>query len=162
MKMRGTDKDLISKAELGRRVGLSRARIDRLVADGLPLHDGRIDYPEAAAWIADHVDPIRQEAAKGTASLNELRREREAVKVETSRLELARIRGELIDKKLVKRFISERVGMERAAWLSWASAAAGRLATALNVDHGHLFSLLEGEVRKQLQFLADKKLGQSQ
>ena len=73
-------------------------------------------------------------------------------------VELAKARGELIERKAVKRFLAERGRMERDSWLAWASAVSARLAASLGVDHGKLFALIEDEVRAQLRYLAEKPL----
>ena len=44
----------------------------------------------------------------GTASLNELRRQREAQKLEAGRLELQRAAGQVIERSVVLRFIADR------------------------------------------------------
>lgn len=119
MKMRAKNL-LISQTEFLRRAGFSRSRFKVLVAEGLPLHDGKIDFTEANAWVAANIDPARRNGWQG-ASLNDLRREREEIRVETSKFELAKARGELVERKAVKKFLAERARMERDQWLSWAS-----------------------------------------
>jgi hypothetical protein len=155
--MSGTHKELISKAEFARRAGLSRARVDRLVADGLPLEDGKVAQAKALAWIEANIDPVRKDNWQN-GSLNDLRRERERVKIEQQKLELAKARGELVERKAVKKFIAERARMERDSWLAWASAVSARLAASLGADHGRLFAALEEETRTQLRYLAEKPL----
>jgi hypothetical protein len=66
--------------------------------------------------------------------------------------------GELIERALVKNFISARARMERDRWLSWVSAVSARLASSLGADHGRLFAALEGEVRDHLRELAEAPL----
>lgn len=45
----------ISKAELARRLGISRQRISQLIAEGLPVKNGgKLDLSEALAWINRH------------------------------------------------------------------------------------------------------------
>jgi hypothetical protein len=89
---------------------------------------------------------------------DDLRRERERVKLEQQKIELAKARGELIERKAVKRFLSERGRLERDSWLAWASAASARLAASLGVDHGRLFAAIEDEVRAQLLYIAEKPI----
>ena len=57
-------------------------------------------------------------------SLTDLCHECEARKVRAGALELGVRKGELIECKVLKRFIAERARMERESWLAWASAAA--------------------------------------
>jgi hypothetical protein len=100
-----------------------------LVREGLPLHRKKVDFAEASAWLEANVDPARKNGWQG-ASLNDLRRQREEVRVETSKLELAKARGELVEREAVKKFLTERARMERDQWLSWASAVSARLAAS--------------------------------
>ena len=151
--------DLITKAEFGRRFHIGRTRLKRLVAEGLPTKDGKVPVARAEAWFAANVDPARRNHWNGSdASLNEQRRQREALKIDAGRLSLKRASGEVIERATVKRFIAARAQMERDEWLAWASAASARLAAALGVDTGKLFALLEAEVRDQLRRLAGKAL----
>lgn len=159
MKMRAKD-GLISQAEFLRRAGLSRSRFKVLVAEGLPLHGKSVDFAEASAWIESNVDPRRRGNWQGDASLNSLRREREQIRIEESKLALAKARGALIERTTVGKFIAERGRMERDRWLSWASAVSARLAADLGADHGRLFAVIEGEVRDHLRQLAAEKLGE--
>src|SRR5215831_14428296 len=58
--------DVITKAELGRRLGLSRARVSQLRKLGLPIRDdGKVDREQALAWMAENVDPWRGGWGKG-------------------------------------------------------------------------------------------------
>ena len=148
---------LISQAEFLRRAKLSRSRFKVLVGEGLPLHGNKIDFAEASAWVEANVDPLRKNGWQG-ASLADLRRQREEVRIETSKLELAKARGELVERVAVKRFLSERGRMERDSWIAWASAVSARLAGDLGADHGKLFAALEREVREQLIFLSERSL----
>jgi hypothetical protein len=154
--------DLITQAEFGRRHRLSRTRMKRLVAEGLPVTDGKVPVKRATKWLRENVDASRKDHWNGDgASLNELRRQREAIKIDAGRLELAKASGAVIERSVVRKFLTERANMERSAWLSWASAASTRLAASLCVDTGKVFGLLEAEVRDHLRQLASKALKDS-
>src|SRR5262249_40169300 len=148
---------LISQAEFLRRAKMSRSRFKVLAREGLPLHGKKVDFAQASAWVEANVDPARKNGWQG-ASLNDLRRRREEIRVETSKLELAKARGELVERKAVQRFLSERAHMERDQWFAWSSAVSARIAASLGIDHGQLFAALEEEVRSQLLFLAEKSI----
>lgn len=162
--MRAVPKDeCLSRAAFGRLVKLGDARVRRLIADGMPCDAGKIPVAKAQAWMAAHVDTSRRnnwQGAKAGESLNDFRRQREQQKVEAGKIELAKAKGELIERAAVKKFLADRARMERDQWISWASAASGRLAGALGpgVDTGRLFAALEGEVRDQLRRLAERPL----
>jgi hypothetical protein len=141
MKMRA-ENALMTQAEFQRRTGLSPSRFRQLKADGLPLEGKRVDYDKAVSWMQANVDPTRKDNWQN-GSLNDLRRERERVKIEQEKLELAKARGELVERKRVERFLIERARMERDQWLAWASAVSARLAASLGVEHGRLFAAIE-------------------
>jgi hypothetical protein len=148
--MSGTHKELISKAEFARRAGLSRARVDRLVADGLPLEDGKVAQAKALAWIEANIDPVRKDNWQN-GSLNDLRRERERVKIEQQKLELAKARGELVERA--------RPCQPAVALHARPLARCRRgLRQSLGADHGRLFAALEEETRTPLRYLAEKPL----
>jgi hypothetical protein len=157
--------EIVSKAEFCRRAGFTYERLRALIRGGFPLaKTGKVEVAKGMAWLAANVDPARKghwkgdaDAAKGE-SLNDFRRQREAQKVQQGEIEIAKARGELIEKAIVKKFIADRARMERDAWLAWSSAAAGRLAGSLGVDAGALFGALEAEVRDQLRRLAERPL----
>lgn len=53
--------EAITKAELARRLELSRARVSQLCKAGMPtLPGGKVDAEAAAAWIARRTDPSHQ------------------------------------------------------------------------------------------------------
>jgi hypothetical protein len=147
----------ITQSEFQRRTGSSSSRFRQLKAEGLPLVGKRVDYEKAVAWMQANVDPVRKDNWQN-GSLNDLRRERERVKIEQQKLELAKARGELVERTTVKRFLTERGRMERDSWLAWASAVSARLAASLGVDHGRLFAAIEDEVRAQLRYIAEKPI----
>jgi hypothetical protein len=153
--------DLISQREFGRRHHLSQTRVRALVAAGLPLKNGKVQAARATAWLQTNVDPARRDHWNGNgadASLNELRRQREALKIEVGRLELEKAKGDIVDRAAVRKFIAGRAQMERDEWTAWVSAASARLAATLGVDTAKVFTVLETEVREQLRRLASKAL----
>lgn len=47
--------EVITKAELARRLGISKARVSQLVGRGLPVNkDGRVNADEAVKWVTSH------------------------------------------------------------------------------------------------------------
>lgn len=51
---------ILSKAELARRLNVSRARITQLCNEGMPvLADGKVELQAALDWISSHVDRSR-------------------------------------------------------------------------------------------------------
>ena len=80
------------------------------------------------------------------------------MKIEQQKLELAKTRGELVERKAVKKFLAERARMERDQWLAWCSTVSARLAASLGVDHRRLLAAIEDEVRAQLLHIAEMPL----
>src|SRR6516165_5834716 len=122
--------DLITQAEFCRRHRIGRTRLKKLLAEGLPRRGEKIPAARAAAWLADNLEHERKDHwgndgsdAGAAASLNELRLQREMLKIDVGRLALARASGEVLERVAVQRFISARARTERDAWLAWASAA---------------------------------------
>lgn len=140
--------------------GLSRGRVRTLLRSGLPKRSAA----EIKKWIKANIDPKRKNHwGKGKSgssngvnghSLVDARRENEQVKVEIGKLELAKRRGELIQRAKVQKFIDSRARMERDHWIAWPAAAAARMCAELRVDHDRLLSALEKEVREHLTKLA--------
>lgn len=152
----------VTQTEFARRHGFGRTRMKKLIAEGLPIEGGKVPVKAATAWLKANVDPARRNhwnGGDGTASLNELRRQREAQKLEAGRLELQRAAGQVIERSVVLRFITDRSRADRDSWLNWASAASARLAATLDVDTGKMFAALEAEVRAHLRELAGRKGG---
>ena len=54
----------------------------------------RVDYEKAIAWVEANVDQARKDQWQN-ASLNDLRRRREELKIEAQQIELEKARGEL-------------------------------------------------------------------
>ena len=162
MKM-STRTDPITRTEFGQRFKLGKTRMKKLLAEGLPTKDGKIPTKEASAWLKANLDPARRDHWNGNGvdtSLNELRRQREALKIEVGRLELEKAKGDIVDRATVREFIAGRAQMERDAWTAWVSAASARLAATLGVDTGKVFTLLETEVRDHLRRLSSKPLAE--
>jgi hypothetical protein len=81
--------ELVTQTEFQRRAGLSASRFRQLKSEGLPLVGKRVDYEKAAAWMQANVDPVRKDNWQG-GSLNDLRRERERIKIEQQKIERPR------------------------------------------------------------------------
>jgi len=148
---------LITQTEFRRRAGMTASRLRQLKTEGFPLVGKRIDYDKAMAWVEANVDQARKHQWQ-SPSLNDLRRRREELKIESQQIELEKARGELVEREAVKRFISERGRLERDSWLAWVSAVSARLAASLGLDHRRVSEALDEEVRMQLRHLSKKPL----
>lgn len=151
------------KSEFARRIGVSPGRITQLIAKGLPVRtDGFIDIEAALAWVQSHLDQSRRMAAKARPDATgeeadgpvSVRVEHEQIKMERSRLALARERGELVDRATAERTIFTRAKAERDSHLAWIMRVAPLVAAELGGDPGAVHRVLDREMRDHLRTLA--------
>ncbi|MGC8794895.1 MAG: hypothetical protein ACP5U2_16060 [Bryobacteraceae bacterium] len=155
----------ITKAELARRLRLSRGRISQLVCAGLPVRpDGRVNFREAEQWYQQNVSPEQGGWGQGprgflsgakpagardeyaTARLVEL----------AFRARLRRLEFETRAAKLVETAVAnERWQRIRAALQAEIAAVPGRLAPAIVplTDERQIRDLLQREVYALLERL---------
>ncbi len=91
----------------------------------------------------------------GGASLLQARTVNEVVKVQTNKVRLARLKGELVDRSQAIAHVFQLARGERDAWLNWPSRISAPLAARLGVDPHRLHVALEAAVREHLQELGD-------
>ena len=62
--------EIITKAELARRLGISKARISQLAKRGLPVRDdGKLDLTVALNWIGTYCrNPVKRQAATSSGT----------------------------------------------------------------------------------------------
>lgn len=170
-----TDARTESQAAFARRVGLSRARINQLVKQGLPMIDGRVRVGEALAWMNEELDPTQRLAqAKAKArpvlvppvplpeddaddgeDLLAARTRHEWLKVQRAQLALERERGDVAPWAEIDRVLFERGRQHRDAWLAWAQRVVPALAGELKVDGAVLTAALRKHVTAHLHELAE-------
>lgn len=130
----------ISKAELARFMGLSRARITQLAQAGMPvLPDGRVNLKACLAWADRTLDPAKRAAASGAGFVTvdpedrRLFQESRALRTEyEARLTELRARvkeGELADADEVRRRTFERFRRLRDALLTIPDRTAAAVAS---------------------------------
>ena len=160
--MRAVSKDeYLSRAAFGRLVKLGDARVRRLIADGMPVDGGKIPVAKAQAWMAAHVDTSRRNGWQGAApgeSLNDFRGKREAQKVAAGEIELAKARGELVERAAVKKFLADRARMERDQWISMGECRGRTPRSGAAWTLAGFSRALEGEVREHLLRLSERPL----
>lgn len=150
-----TDSETLSA--FARRHGFTRQRAHALKGRGLPiLADGRVNPQEADAWLEQNLDRDRRPGRKAPAG--SARDRKEAADAELKELELARRRGELVERAAVETAVFERARLERDGWLTWAAQAAPKLAAALGSHETETFTVLDRLVRERLQDLSDATL----
>lgn len=153
----GAPPPVISKSAFADELGLSKPRVTQLIEKGLPVRaDGKLDRSAALAWYAANVDGSRRKALRPfqpTPGRN-WREELDRLKAETAALELAKARGELIDRAAAEKAIFERARLERDAHVAFASRAAPRLAA----ETAAVFASLDRLLREHLARLAETPL----
>lgn len=147
---------VVSKAEFGRRIGVTRNRVYQLVAEGLPVtQDGSVDVAKGKRWVARNLDKHRREARKPTLlTTAETRSEKLTWESRLRELEFKKRSGDLVDRAAVERTIFERANLERNQWIGWIPRAASQIAEEAEIDPARLFSILDQLVRDHLAELA--------
>ena len=148
--------ELVSKAEFGRRIDVTRNRVYQLVADGLPVtDDGKVDVAKGKRWIKRHLDQRRRDARKSKMpTTSETRSEKLNWESRLRELEFKKRSGELVDRAAVERTIFERANLERDRWIGWIPRATSLISSEVEIDPTKLFSIIDGLVRDHLTQLA--------
>jgi hypothetical protein len=149
----------VTRAQLQRLLGRSRADVDRLLALGLPhetVGTGRgaeiqVELGPALAWLARHL----LEPQSSDPPLAVSRARIAALQAEAVALKLELDRGRLVERAAIQRLIVTYRKAERDAWLSWPLRLAPVLAGELGADAGRTFGALEEAVRNHLLELAE-------
>lgn len=151
----------VTKSAFAASIGVSKSRVSQLVAQGLPVTpQGLIDPAEASEWIERNVDPNRRRGrtVPATGTLSSVKAETEAEKLKHLRLDYDRKAGNLVDRAAAESAIFARARMERDAHLSWVVRVAPTIAAELGLDADKVFRLLDREMRRHLEEVADTPL----
>lgn len=89
---------------------------------------------------------------EGGVTLTDAKTAHEIVKTHLARLRLAKMRGELVDKRRATDLIFAKARAERDVWLQWPARVAAIMASELGVDPHLMETVLDAHVR---QYLAD-------
>jgi len=158
---------LLTQRELAKTLGVKDEAVRKWRAAGLPMRrigrTWRATEAEVRGWLEKHRNdpeptadkPARRPRARGAEPRAEAERRAAVAKADAAELELARRRGELIERDVVRREVFELARAERDSWQGWAARAAPILAAELGVDHAALLTALEREVDNHLADLAD-------
>ena len=159
--------ELVSQAEVARRMNVSPQAINKLVKGGkLPLQDGRVDMETARELLAARLNPAKSKILRGGADGDEsplhidyaqAKARREHYEGLRAKLEYERRSGDLAEVEKVRR-AAYRVGrMTRDAVLN----VPARIATALAAesDHWQVQKLLAAALRAALDDIAKLSAG---
>jgi len=103
----------------------------------------------------DPSEPSSPPLASGGTSLLQARTVNEVVKVQTNKLRLAQMKGELVDRAHAIAHVYRLARSERDAWLNWPARVAAEMAAKLGVDAHALHVTLEAAVRDHLSELGE-------
>ncbi|MGE4278680.1 MAG: elements of external origin [Magnetospirillum sp.] len=175
----------LSVREYARRRGVSHTAVRKAVQTGrIPQEaDGTIDPVKAdAAWDAQ-TDPARRATAApkpvaaapvarssapqretlptspATAGANfaQARTMHEVAKAQRARIQVQRLKDEVIDRANALALVFKLARQERDAWVTWPARVAGQMAAEAGIDPHTMQVLLETHVRAHLNELADIK-----
>jgi len=161
---------MLTQKALAKALEVSPERVRQWRLAGMPMrrigNTWRIPEAEARAWLERHrndPEPDRATARAGSARGDvepraEAERRAAVAKADAAELELARRRGELVERDTVKREVYELARAERDSWAGWAARVAPTLAAELGCDHAALLAALEREVTAHLADLAEPEV----
>lgn len=151
----------MTKSAFAARLGVSAGRVSQMVKTGLPVLDnGRVPVDAADAWYRANIRQKAGEAQHSASVLSRVKQEREEAQRDLLQLELAKRRGELIDRREVELALHDRARGERDAHTAWVSRVAPIIAAELGVDLARLYASLDRELREHLQELSDTPLSE--
>jgi len=169
----------LSVREYARRRGVSHTAVRKAVQTGrIPQEaDGTIDPVKAdAAWDAQ-TDPGRKTAtapkpvietsivpppapqresvpASAGATFAQARTAHEVAKAQKARIQVDRLKEEVVDRARATALVFKLARQERDAWITWPARVAGQMAAEIGIDPHVMQTLLEAHVHAHLEELA--------
>lgn len=170
----------LSVREYARRRGVSHTAVRKAVQTGrIPQEaDGTIDPVKAdAAWDAQ-TDPGRRAAsapkpvieapvspaptpqreaapaAAAGATFAQARTAHEVAKAQKARIQVDRLKEEVIDRARATALVFKLARQERDAWITWPARVAGQMAAEIGIDPHVMQTLLEAHVHAHLDELS--------
>ena len=162
----------ISIRAYARQRGVSDAAVRKAIKAGrvTPLADGTIDAARADRQWAGNTDQVKQRpvaneaiqavretvadaSSTGGTTFLQARTANEVLKAQTSKVRLAKLKSEVVDRAQAIAHVYKLARTERDAWLNWPARVSAQLAAEMNVDSHALHVAMEREVRKHLEEL---------
>jgi hypothetical protein len=169
----------LSVREYARRRGVSHTAVRKAVQTGrIPQEaDGTIDPVKAdAAWDAQ-TDPGRKAAparkpvtetpitppptpqrdstpTAAGATFAQARTAHEVAKAQKARIQVDRLKDEVVDRARATALVFKLARQERDAWITWPARVAGQMAAEIGFDPHVMQTLLEAHVHAHLDELA--------
>ena len=157
----------VSLREYARRRGVSHVAVMKAIRAGrlTPEPDGTLDPAKADAQWDARTDPARRpeppedESAQAdeTPPTEPTREERahEIAKAQRARIQVQRLRAEVVDRAQATAEVFRLARRERDAWVNWPARVAALMAAELGLDAHAMQKVLEGHVRDHLNELAE-------
>lgn len=173
----------VSVREYARRRGVSHVAVLKAIKAGRisKARDGTIEPEKADAQWDAGTDPARRRPSKrtaaeppsnssgatsgpstaepvaqgGGATFNQARTAHEIAKAQRARIQVQRLKEEVVDKARATAVVFRLARQERDAWVNWPSRVAALMASELNVEAHAMQKALEIHVRAHLSELAD-------
>ena len=170
----------VSLREYARRRGVSHVAVMKAIRAGrlTPELDGTLDPVKAdAQWDANTdparspegtspepppAEPPREERAPapepvtpGAASFTQARTAHEIAKAQRARIQVQRLREEVVDRAQATAEVFRLARRERDAWVNWPARAAALMAAEFGLDAHAMQKVLEAHVREHLNELAE-------
>lgn len=154
--------DGVTQAECAQRLGVTQSLISRYVRDGKlsKLPNGRLDPERAARELQQAVDPLkvpgrktgRKTEPQPASSLYASQERRARALADKEELELAEMRGRLVDREEALRALTTLSRQTRDRIMGISARVASRLATMTNA--AEIRGMLDDELRVALEELA--------
>lgn len=141
---------IVTKAAFADMLGLSKSRVSQLIDKGLPLTaNGKVPGEEALEWYQQNISRHRRKADRHSVE-EDPRRKLETARADLAELELAKARGQLVDRESARRAVFARARAERDAHLAFVARAAPLLAAESDANEAALFAALDRMMRDHL------------
>ena len=175
----------VSLREYARRRGVSHVAVMKAIRAGrlTPEPDGTLDPAKADAQWDARTDPARapersepaeetppaetrpaeprppapagESAPQGAATFTQARTAHEIAKAQRARIQVQRLREEVVDRAQATAEVFRLARRERDAWVNWPARVAALMAAELGLDAHVMQKVLEAHVRDHLNELAE-------
>ena len=111
--------------------------------------------PVAPEQAAPSPPPQRDAPVAAGASFAQARTMHEVAKAQRARIQVAKLKDEMVDRARALALVFKLARQERDAWVTWPARVAGQMAAEAGIDPHIMQTLLEAHVRAHLAELAD-------
>ena len=99
--------------------------------------------------------PAGESAPQGAATFTQARTAHEIAKAQRARIQVQRLRAEVVDRAQATAEVFRLARRERDAWVNWPARVAALMAAELGLDAHAMQKILEAHVREHLNELAE-------